>query len=95
MKQKRAATAGGVTASPDKLETLRDTNKRLKKKKIDLETEVRVISTQVTRMVEQLKSDKIMKGRSAQFEKELDGLIEENIRLSDTRLDLMKKVSVA
>jgi len=34
-------------------------------------------------MVEQLKSDKITAGRATDFEKQLDGLIEEQVTLKD------------
>lgn len=36
-----------------------------------------------------------MRGKSSQWERELDGLIEENVKLNDERSDLMKKVTVA
>lgn len=50
---------------PDKLENLKDENLHLKKKQVDLVSEIKVISTQLRRMTERLKSDKIMPGKSA------------------------------
>jgi len=43
-------------------------------------------------MIEQLKSDKVLPGKAAQFEKELDSLIEEQVKLKEDELSLMKKV---
>ena len=80
---------------PDKLENLKDENLHLKKKQVDLVSEIKVISTQLRRMTERLKSDKIMPGKSAQFEKDLDYLIEEQVNLKDQKLELMKKVKIA
>jgi hypothetical protein len=45
-------------------------------------------------MIEQLKSDKVLPGKAAQFEKELDGLIEEQVKLKEDELSLMKKVKI-
>ncbi len=44
---------------------------------MELETDVKVISTQLKRMVKQLNTDKIIVGKAAHFEKQLDQLIEE------------------
>lgn len=46
-------------------------------------------------MIEQLKSDKLVTGRVAGFEKQLDGLIEEQIFLKEEESKLIKKVKVA
>lgn len=46
-------------------------------------------------MIEQLKSDKLVTGRVAGFEKQLDGLIEEQIYLKEEETKLIKKVKVA
>lgn len=45
-------------------------------------------------MIDQLKSDKILPGKAAQFEKELDTLIEEQVKLKEDELSLMKKVKI-
>lgn len=80
---------------PDKLERLKDENLNLKRHQGDLETDVKVISTQLKRMIEQLKSDKIIVGKAAHFEKTLDSLIEEQVTLQEQGLGLMKKVKSA
>ena len=50
--------------------------------------------TKVPDKLEQLKSDKVLPGKAAQFEKELDGLIEEQVKLKEDELSLMKKVKI-
>ena len=51
------------------IEDLKETATGLKKKKVGLEQEVKLISYQVQRLVEQLKGDYYMRGKSAGFEK--------------------------
>ena len=66
IKRKSAlATKDFGTKVPDKLEQLKDQNQGLKKHQQDLNTEVKVISTQLRRMIEQLKSDKVLPGKAA------------------------------
>ena len=43
-------------------------------------------------MIGQLKSDKIIIGKAAHFEKKLDSLIEEQVSLKEQEMNLMKKV---
>jgi hypothetical protein len=78
---------------PDRLEKLKDDNIHLKKQRHALEGEVRVVSAKLRRLADQLKHDKALpsgaKG-AAEFEKNLDGLIEEHFQLKDTELTLMK-----
>ena len=77
---------------PDKLEKLKDENLNLKRHQVELESEVKVISTQLQRMIGQLKSDKIIIGKAAHFEKQLDSLIEEQVSLKEQETTLMKRV---
>lgn len=77
---------------PDKLEKLKDENLNLKRHQVELESEVKVISTQLQRMIGQLKSDKIIIGKAAHFEKQLDSLIEEQVSLKEQEMTLMKRV---
>ena len=46
-------------------------------------------------MVSRLGSDGMVAGRSAEFEKQIDGLVEEQVRLKEDQIDLTKKVKVA
>ena len=46
-------------------------------------------------MIGQLKSDKIIIGKAAHFEKQLDSLIEEQVSLKEQEMNLMKKVQQA
>lgn len=45
--------------------------------------------------MDNLKSDKIIVGKAAHFEKQMDGLIEEQVKLKEEELSLMKKVKTA
>ena len=74
---------------PDKLEVLKDENIQLKKHKVELETDIKVIGTQLQRMIRMLNSDKVLAS------KELDNLIEEQIRLREEELNLNKRVKNA
>ena len=80
---------------PDKLERLKDENLNLKRHQQELENDVKIISTQLRRMVEQLKSDKIIVGKAAHFERQLDELIEQQVQLKDQEMQLVKKVRAA
>lgn len=80
---------------PDKLERLRDENLNLKMHKTGLESDVKIIQTQLQRQIKQLQSDKIITGKAAVFEKQLDELIEEQVKLKETEHGLMKKVKTA
>jgi undecaprenyl pyrophosphate synthase len=62
---------------------LKDENLNLKRHQQELENDVKIISTQLRRMVEQLKSDKIIVGKAAHFERQLDELIEQQVLLKD------------
>ena len=46
-------------------------------------------------MVEQLKGDKLILGKANHFEKQLDDLIENQVKLKEDEQNLMKKVKVA
>ena len=80
---------------PDRLERLRDDNIHLKRQRHALESDVRVVSAKLRRLADQLKHDKALpsgaKG-AAEFEKQLDGLIEEHFSLRDTEMNLMKQI---
>lgn len=80
---------------PDKLEKLKDENLNLKRHQVELDNDVKIISTQLKRMIEQLKSDKIVSGKAAHFERQLDSLIEEQVKLQEQELTLVKKVRTA
>lgn len=83
-------------SDPDKVERLKDQNIHLKKKQQDLQNKVKVISTQLKRMVTRLNQDGMVAGQqSADFDKQIDGLIEEQVRLKEEQMDLSKKVRVA
>ena len=43
-------------------------------------------------MIKQLHSDKIVRGNATGFQKELDDLVEEQIRLKAEEIKMMKKV---
>ena len=60
-----------------------------------METDIKIIQTQLQRQIKQLQSDKIIVGRAAVFEKQLDELIEEQVKLKETEMNLMKKVKIA
>lgn len=82
-------------AVPDKLELLKDQNLGLKRHQQDLDTDIKIISTQLRRMVEQLKGDKLILGKANHFEKQLDDLIENQVKLKEDEQNLMKKVKTA
>jgi len=46
-------------------------------------------------MVGRLGADGIVAGRSAKFDKQIDGLVEDQVQLKDQQIDLMKKVKIA
>ena len=46
-------------------------------------------------MIKQLQSDKIIVGKAAVFEKQLDELINEQVKLKESEITLMKKVKSA
>lgn len=60
-----------------------------------MEAEVRVVSAKLRRLADQLKHDKGLpsgaKG-AAEFEKHLDGLIEQHFQLKDEEIGLMKQI---
>ena len=56
-------------AVPDKFELLKDQNIHLKRKYHDLETDIKLISTQLRRQIELLKGDKLILGKANSFEK--------------------------
>ena len=56
-------------AVPDKLELLKDQNLHLKRHQQDLDTDIKIISTQLRRMVEQLKGDKLILGKAKKKKK--------------------------
>lgn len=80
---------------PDKLEILRNENIQLKSKQRDLEGQVKIIATKLKRQINQLKKDRLVGDKSkltAQFDKDIDKLIEDNIKLQDEENDLVKKI---
>ena len=79
-------------AVPDKFELLKDQNIHLKRKYHDLETDIKLISTQLRRQIELLKGDKLILGKANSFEKQLDDLIENQVKLKEDEQVLMKKV---
>lgn len=46
-------------------------------------------------MVGRLGSDGIVAGRSAKFDKQIDGLVEDQVHLKEQQIELMKKVKIA
>ena len=56
---------------------------------------MKIISTQLKRMVKLLGQDGMASGRSAEFDKQIDALVEEQVKLKGDQLDLTKKVKVA
>lgn len=46
-------------------------------------------------MVSRLGQDGMVAGRSAEFEKQIDALVEEQVKLKEEQIDLTKKVKVA
>lgn len=90
-----AATKDHGAAPPDKLEQLKDQNYHLKRRQGELDTDIKIISTQLRRMIDQLKGDKQISGRAVQFEKQLDSLIEDQFHLKEEEQSLMKKVRTA
>lgn len=80
---------------PDKVERLKDENSQLKKKQNELQNKVKVISTQLKRMVSRLGSDGMVAGRSAEFDRQIDALVEQQVKLKEEQIDLTKKVKVA
>lgn len=85
----------GKALYPDKLELLKDQNIHLKNTKRDLEEQVKIIATKLRRQINQLKKDRLVGGKNtvtAQFEEDLDKLIEANIKLQDEEKALMTKV---
>lgn len=64
-----AAKADLGISDPDKVERLKDQNIHLKKKQQDLQNKVKVISTQLKRMVTRLNQDGMVAGTSAEFDK--------------------------
>lgn len=93
-KQELRAKDSGMS-SPDKLEKLKDENIKLKVKHQDMNTEIKVISTQLKRVVQHLKDDKMLPSSVAHFEKELDSVIEEQVKLKESEVSMKKKVKIA
>jgi predicted nucleic acid-binding Zn-ribbon protein len=80
---------------PDKYEVLQDENKQLKTQQNQLELQVQQISTRLMRQINQLNSSKVVGGRSAMtknFEKDLESLIDQNLRLEHEENELRAKV---
>jgi len=84
-----------VSGAPDKLEQLKDQNINLKSTQKDLEEQVKFIEVKLRRQINQLKKDRLVGGKgtfTAQFETDLESLIEENLKLEDEETQLMAKV---
>ena len=81
--------------APDKLERLKDENLALKRNQTEMQNEIKVISTKLKRLTEQLKSDKGSTAGAVKFEKALDSVIEEQVNLQNESQSLMKKVKNA
>ena len=103
--QKKAqinAKATGMTTKalfPDRLETLKDDNIRLKSNQKELEQEIKIISTKFKRQIDLLKKERLVSavkgsggGITAKFEEDFNGLIEENCRLQMQEQELNEKV---
>ena len=67
---------------------------RLKKTQNDLNTDVKLISTKLKKMVKTVDTGKLYPGNAAQFEKSLDEGIEENFKLKEEFLTLQKRVAL-
>lgn len=79
---------------PDKYEILRDENIYLKTQHKQLEEQIKLIAVKLKRQVTQIKQERSGHKThfSAEFEKDLDKLIEENIRLQEEERVLTDKI---
>jgi hypothetical protein len=75
-----------------RLPDLKKENDNLKKKKIELETNVKTIATQLKRRISNLKRDRLIGKGGALADKldfNIDGLIDENVRLQEMERKLI------
>lgn len=72
---------------PDKLEQAKSQNIMLKAHQIEMETDIKLMQTQMSRLLTRLKS-----GGGAKYEKDIDRLVEEQVRLDQENTLMNKKI---